>query len=297
MPPSWFKDASADEQALLGGPASSGAFIYALNAYAKAQTRLQTTMDGFLDLAAWDLFGVRFGRLPSESDAAFLARILLEIKRERATRNGIIQAVKDLTGIAPILIEPSNPADTWAWDLSYWDVNNLGSTDLRNQIFITAYRPAGGGIANWPGWDFAYWDANYYWVDQSMVAAPVSDAQIYAQIAATVAAGVTAWVQILNPPVTGDSIIFAQLRSGLLVDLGGIITGASISDDLGLVTGIISASLDLGAAVNADSPIFAQLRSGSPVDLGMVIDAVSLSDDFGIAGTAVSSTLDLGTAP
>jgi hypothetical protein len=297
VPSSWFKGGQPEEMALVAGIASSEAFVYALNAYAKNQTRLQTTTDGFLDLAAWDFFGVRFTRLPGETDAAFLARILLEIKRERATRHGIIQAVTDLTGITPIMIEPANPSDTWAWDISYWDINNLGSTQLNNQFFMTAYRPLGGGIANWPGWDFAYWDKSFYWADQSMVAAPVTDAQIYAAVAATVAAGVTGWVMIQNPPSTGDSVIFAQLRSGLPVDLGTVIVGASVSDSLGLVTGFLTALLDLGSAISVDSVILAQLRTGVPVDLGSVAVYATTLDDFGLVTDALTRILALGTAP
>lgn len=297
IPSSWFRNANAQETATLSGIASSEAFLYSLIAYAKKQTRLQTTTDGFLDLAAWDFFGVRFPRFTGETDAAFLVRILLEIKRERATRKGVIQAVADLTGLTPIMIEPANPSDTWAWDISYWDINNLGSTQINNQFFMTAYRPLGGGIAKIPGWDSGYWDKSFFWVDQSMVTAPVTDAQIYAAIAATVAAGVTAWVLIANPPAQGDSVIFAQLRSGLPVDLGSVAIGPSVSDDLGLVTTALTSLLDLGSAISVDSVIFAQLRTGNPVDLGAVNVFASVLDDLGLVTDALTRLLALGTAP
>ena len=44
--------ASAGNRGGLAGIADSQSFVYSLAAYAKAQTRLQTTTDGFVDLAA-----------------------------------------------------------------------------------------------------------------------------------------------------------------------------------------------------------------------------------------------------
>lgn len=198
VPSSWFRQQHAEVDAVLSGAAEAQSFVYSLIQYAKQQTRIASSTDGFLELTALDFFGIRFPRLSNETDAAYSARIIKEIFRERATRHGISQALLDLTGYAPILQEPANPNDTWAWDESFWDVGTLGSTQNNNQIFVTAYRPAGGGIANTPGWDSGYWDTTFSWVDQTLVVAPVTDAQIYATVAQTVAAGVTAWVMILN---------------------------------------------------------------------------------------------------
>jgi len=200
LPGSWFRGQVPEIDAVLGGVAESQAFVYALVGYAKGQTKVSSSTDGFLELSAFDFFGLRFPRLPNELDAAYSARIIKEIFRERATRRGISQALIDLTGYAPIIQEPANPSDTWAWDQSFWDVGTLGSTQNNNQVFITAYRPKGGGIAFIPGWDAGFWDVSFVWVDQSMIVAPVTDARIYAAIAQTVAAGVTAWVMILNHP-------------------------------------------------------------------------------------------------
>lgn len=238
IPSSWFRDSNTDESALLTGAAATDAFIYALVAYAKDQTRLQSTTDGFADMAAWDYFGSRIKRRAGESDANFMLRVIKEILRERVTRRGIIQAVVDLTGVQPIFVEPPNPADTFAWDVSYWDAMLYGSTQLRNQVFITAFRPEGGGIANWPGWDNAFWDANMFWIDQSMVTAPVSDAEIYSTIAACVAAGVTAWVMIENTPVAQSHPIIQQIQAdlaagGAIRNLGRIIDPVTVTDSLG----------------------------------------------------------------
>lgn len=200
IPGSWFKGQPPEIEALLSGIADSQSAIYSLVGYAKAQTRIQSSTDGFAELAAYDFFGLGFPRLPAETDAAYTQRIILEIFRERTTRKGIVKALTDLTGFAPVLVEPANPADTFAWDVSFWDEANWGSTQNNNQIFVIAYRPKGGGIANIPGWDAGFWDATLVWVDQSLIVAPVTDAQIYATVAKTVAAGVTAWVMITNHP-------------------------------------------------------------------------------------------------
>lgn len=221
IPSSWFKTPRPNLDAMLAGIAANESFIYSLIQYAKGQTRLQSTTDGFVDIAAWDFFGPTFQRRANEADAAFVLRIVQEILRERTTRKGISQALIDLTGVAPVIIEPFNPNDTWAWDVSAWDVSALGDLNLNNQIFIIAYRPAGGGIANIAGWDSGYWDATLFWIDQSMGNPPVSDAQIYATIAANVAAGVTAWVMILNAPVALANELGVLLAdsSGRILDI------------------------------------------------------------------------------
>lgn len=200
LPPSWFRNASAEVRAALACAAESHSFVYQLNQYARAQGRLYSSTDGFVEISSLDFFGVRFPRRASESDQSYASRVRAEIFRPRVTRAAVSQALSDLTGYAPVIQEPANPQDTWGWDASYWDLGQWGSTNNNNQFFVTAYRPAGGGIKNIPGWEGGYWDQTLVWVDQTLVTAPVTDAQIYQVVAQTVAAGETAWVQILNHP-------------------------------------------------------------------------------------------------
>jgi hypothetical protein len=202
LPASWFRDKSDEVSALLAGAADGEAFDYALTQYAKAQTRLQTTTDGFLDLAAWDFFGVRFTRRKGENDALFLARILAEIVRERATRKGLSQAIADVTGRVPKIIEPWNPNDTAAYGKNayYGQAGYYGSLSLPYQVFVNAYRPLGAGIPNIPGYGYGFYSANAWYINLSQVAGDVVDADIFAAADAARAAGVIVWMRITDGP-------------------------------------------------------------------------------------------------
>lgn len=76
-----------------------------------------------------------------------------------------------------------------------------GDLGLRNQIFITARRPPGQGLPNVAGFDAAGGGYNVgalELIDMSQVQGQVTDAEIYARIAQTVAAGTTAWTAIVT---------------------------------------------------------------------------------------------------
>jgi len=73
----------------------------------------------------------------------------------------------------------------------------VGSTALPYRIFIDAYRPAGRGIPNIPGIGYGG-IGSLEIIDDSAIQASVSDSDIYACVARTIAAGVTAWVAIHN---------------------------------------------------------------------------------------------------
>jgi hypothetical protein len=83
--------------------------------YAKAQLRIATASDGFLDVISADFFGTTLPRKTNESDAAFRNRIIINLFRERATRKAVTQVLTTLTGRAPLIVEPSRPADTGAY--------------------------------------------------------------------------------------------------------------------------------------------------------------------------------------
>lgn len=76
-----------------------------------------------------------------------------------------------------------------------------GSLNYPYQIFITAFRPASAGIPLVAGYGYgagAYGEGTTEYADISAVEAAVSDAEIYACVARTVGAGITAWVAIQN---------------------------------------------------------------------------------------------------
>ncbi|QTD88730.1 phage head spike fiber domain-containing protein [Burkholderia anthina] len=115
IPISWFESSHAIRDAIATGLANAHAYIYAFIAYVKLQTRILTATDGFLDAVAQDFFGSSILRATNQSDASFRARILINIFRERATRNAIVKVLQDLTGRTPIIIEPQRPADCGAY--------------------------------------------------------------------------------------------------------------------------------------------------------------------------------------
>jgi hypothetical protein len=116
MPNGWFGSDSPILDALIGGIASAFVTVYAAYQYLLAQTRLQTSTDGWLDISAADYFGPSgLLRLQNETDAAYRTRIKINIIRERGTRAAVTKILTDLTGRAPVIVEPARPQDTGAY--------------------------------------------------------------------------------------------------------------------------------------------------------------------------------------
>ncbi|QMV32422.1 hypothetical protein 8G_00028 [Ralstonia phage Hyacinthe] len=209
--PRWFGDAAQSPvlTALLQGLAYTGAYIYSLYAYAKAQCRLATASDGWLDMIAADFFGTSLQRAANQSDASFRARIKLNLFRERATRNGMVKVLQDLTGRTPTIIEPTRPADTGAYgapNSGYSQAGAYGSLLMPYQGFVIAYRPLGTGIPSVSGYGIStggYGQASQAeWASLSMIQGGVTDADIYAAIDATKPVGTIVWasIQSNSPP-------------------------------------------------------------------------------------------------
>ncbi|GEP00624.1 hypothetical protein [Methylobacterium haplocladii] len=237
--PPWFPDEAPILDGLLGGIAALLAFVHGLIAYAKAQTRIATATGGWLDLIAFDFFGLRFLRRAAETDDAFRPRILRELLRPRATREAIRRALVDLTGREPVLQELWNPGDCGGYGIGaiayagsgtgeqpvsgYGDnpsaygigtfayvvpapsqmvsggAGAWGSLAYPYQTFITAFRPATAGIPELSGYGSpggGYGVGVIAYADLSQSEAQVTDAEIYATIAATVAAGTIGWTAI-----------------------------------------------------------------------------------------------------
>jgi hypothetical protein len=201
--PRWFGPSSPLLDALLQGLANSSAFVYSLYLYAKLQTRIKTATDGWLDMIAADFFGAALQRAGSQSDASFRARILINLFRERATRNGIVKVLTDLTGRAPVIFEPQRPADTGAYgapNVGYGAAGGYGSMLLPFQAFVQAFRPASTGIpfvagyGSSPGGYGVASRADYASLSQSTGA--VSDADIYAAVDSVKPAGTILWTKI-----------------------------------------------------------------------------------------------------
>lgn len=187
--------------------------VFAQIQYAKAQTRVGTATDGWLDLASQDYYGGNLPRLAGETDPAFAARIIAAFPPRGATRPQIIAALTAFTGTAPRVVEPWRLQDTGAWDagISYWDIDTQqnpwrwGDASVRYQGFIiTPAPPTPAGpnpVRTWD--DSAYWDeANaygFYWLD---LANSVGQAQLEALITRTHVEGTIVWLQIGSPSTT-----------------------------------------------------------------------------------------------
>lgn len=203
--PKWYGD---DTTPLLDGLTAAygwaGSFIYSLYLYSKLQTRIKTATDDFLELIANDFFGNGiFPRNQDETDTSYRNRILVNLIRERGTRNGIIKVLVDLTGRTPKFFEPMRPADTGGYGIGgvgYSVGGGYGSMLLPYQGFCIAYRPISTGIPYVAGYGISTGGystpsrADYASIADVMN--QVTDAQIYAAIDSVKSAATTIWTQI-----------------------------------------------------------------------------------------------------
>jgi hypothetical protein len=202
LPRRWFSDPSPAGgaptllQALLSGFGFAWSDIYALVMQVQLLSRVATVFGSFLDLASVDFFGFALPRRPGESDAAFRLRVQQEILRPRATRSALSLVLSQLTGQQPAIFEPVRPADTGGYavgGVGYAVAGGWGNLGLRHASFLTVDRPIGVGIPLLAGYGTG---GLQYYGDVSMVATPVTDADILAVIVGVLPAGHTAWVRI-----------------------------------------------------------------------------------------------------
>jgi hypothetical protein len=228
LPNGWFDgDSNPIRDAVLTGLAVVFAWVYSILAYVRGQTRIKTASEGFLDLISQDFFGGALPRLVNETDAHFLTRIQINLFRERATRRGVILVLEELTGRAPIIVEPWNPGDCGAYGVStsgYGAAGYYGSLSLPYQAFVIAYRPATSGIPNVAGYGVCvaglsgasilfngapvdpivamapggYGHGRIEYASMDMIEGAVTDADIYAAIASVIAEGTIAWTRLSN---------------------------------------------------------------------------------------------------
>jgi hypothetical protein len=156
-------------------------------------------------MIAADFFGAALLRQSNQSDASFRNRIIINLFRERATRNGLVKVLTDLTGRAPAIFEPQRPLDTGSYGgplIGYGVAGGYGSMLLPFQAFVTAYRPTGTGIPNVAGYGIS--TGGYSQGSQaelasmSMIQGAVTDADIYAAIDSVKPVGTTLWTRISN---------------------------------------------------------------------------------------------------
>jgi hypothetical protein len=211
LPARWFGDTSPLLQAVLLGLGTCWAAIYGLVQTVQAQARIATASGGFLDLISTDFFGAALPRRNAEADGLFRTRISQELLRPRATREALMLALTELTGRPPRVFEPARPGDTGGYclgglcyggqtvldgsNISVTGAGGWGSLALPYQVFVTAYRPIGGGIALLAGYGTG---GLQYYGDLSMLSTVVSDAEIQTTVTKLLPAASIAWMNIEN---------------------------------------------------------------------------------------------------
>lgn len=222
LPARWFSDEAPVFNQIGGGLADGLAACHDLIGYAAAQTRIGTAAGFWLDLIAFDFFGLRFRRRSSQTDDSFRAAISKEIFRVRATRPGMAQAMFDLTGVQPMIFEPANPRDTGAYGMptmGYSVGGRYGSIALVNQVYMDVCRPLGQGIPLIGGYGssamgyangFTPYEGRGEYTGPDQVDGPVTDLDIYRTVEAVRPVGVTVWTRLsdsLPPPDLAPSYI------------------------------------------------------------------------------------------
>jgi hypothetical protein len=213
LPNGWFADEAPILSGLLRGLANAWSGLYSLLTYVRQQSRIATATDGWLDLIARDYGGPAWARLTGETDAAFSARIRRNLQALSGTRPALIAAVTNLTGRSPVVFEPAYPPDTGGFGtggLGWNTTGGWGNLSLPYQCFVTAYRPAGGGIASSAGWGgittgttpnlaLGGWNTGaLQYGDASLIEGQISDAQILAAIANCMPVATIAWTALSN---------------------------------------------------------------------------------------------------
>lgn len=203
LPSGWFEKPRPVVKGVLSASAHALSWCYRLFLYARLQTRLSTCSEGWLDMAAYDFFGDGLRRPSGMSDEQFRHQIHIALFQERGTRQAIIQTLQVLTGSTPAIFEPLCPQDTGAYggpSIGYGAAGGYGSRSLPYQAFVVVNRPRSRGIP---------WVAGYrtetggygvpsrgQYVSRDMIVGSVTDAQIYAAVAAVKLEGTLVWVRL-----------------------------------------------------------------------------------------------------
>lgn len=202
LPPGWFGDANPVLDAVLTGCAQMLAWCHTLYRFARDQTRIRSASGGWLDMIGLDFFGNSLPRYANQSDDSYRNRLQANLFRERATHAAVAKVLLDLTGRAPVVVEPARPADVGGLGIGFalGATGRVGSVSLPYQAFVTAYRPPYSGPAGWPGvasWSFGM-NGTSAVAGPVQLTPPVSDADLFAAVEAVKPAGSVVWLSIAN---------------------------------------------------------------------------------------------------
>lgn len=104
LPAGWFHNSSLID-AVLSASANVFLFIYNAFDYLHKQSRIKTCTDNFLDEASKDFLGDFLPRRHEESDQDFRRRLLPSLLPYPPTRQGMIDALTNIIGVAPKVYE------------------------------------------------------------------------------------------------------------------------------------------------------------------------------------------------
>ncbi len=204
MPFSWFQPTvDTIEQGIIAAAANALAFIYSILAYVRLQTRIATATDGFLDLVAQDFFGTSVVRTSGQSDASFRATIQANLFLSLGTRAGVFAVVTGLSGHGPTFGLPERPGDTGGYGVptsGYGVAGAYGSMLLPYQFFVTVHRGSASPIPNIAGYGVSTMGYSVgsrgEYIDIVQFEGGISDAALFAAVAAVLPIGYTAWMRI-----------------------------------------------------------------------------------------------------
>lgn len=137
--------------ALILGMATAHANFYALAQFAGQMVYLGSSTGGWVDTWAYDFFGVFLLRNPGEADLPYISRVKSSLFAPTCTRDAVITAIENASGLTPVLVEPWRGPDTFALNVDAFalgvpGVGRLGSTKMPYQAFV--YLPGVSGRAS-----------------------------------------------------------------------------------------------------------------------------------------------------
>lgn len=190
QPAGWYPDSTPVLDGVIAGMAAPLAQSFTQLAFFFRQTRVATAEGMFLDLIARDYFGESgLVRRPSELDDNYRARITRMLLAPRGTRQAIQSAVEAVTGLSPLIFEPSNVNDTGAWDCPYlaFDTSGAwGATDMPRTALVTVLTPQQTSTSSVVGYDCigGGWDVGQFVFDsgENVQNTVLDDADIYEAI-------------------------------------------------------------------------------------------------------------------
>lgn len=202
--------------------------------FAALQTRTITSSEGWLDLKAWDYFGWGLVRTSGETDDALKTRIGAMLLQPANTRAALSNAIAQLCGTIPRIMEPWNPSDNGVLDGPgmYLDVDSTLSParmvdpQLRNQFFIETIPPVlhSTGNASVPAYDAAsYLDVwNAALIDLTTTET-LGLTEVYALLSRLKAEGVVGWINIITPGSIDTTLQVFELDFSMLDDPSSVL--------------------------------------------------------------------------